>query len=306
MNNILSSFPIINDRIREKLKFNIDFYEISSRIDNEIVELEFTPNEEIDNSFFADDEYNAWTPDSNNLKIKYNLKLENVNILFNRKTGVTEKDAKLGLALTWYCKKTKQIQTQKLEEFELNNENTNVNYEGEIEFSAGSLSEKLYLRFIIYLKKNEYKDMLASTEGTILGIIDEYEIILEGDGSLFPIEQINDKTSKSTYEVTINYTDLYEDFDKDHICLLVNSSKFEDSNDSMLENDLFKEVLADFFICIFQDIKDKGYDINSILDNEYEENTIGKAVQMWISSMNIKYDSYLNLSKSIRKYVYSL
>ena len=73
MNNILSSFPIINDKIREKLKFNIDFYEISSRIDNEIVELEFTPNEEIDNSFFVDDEYNAWTPDSNNLKIKYKI-----------------------------------------------------------------------------------------------------------------------------------------------------------------------------------------------------------------------------------------
>ena len=147
---------------------------------------------------------------------------------------------------------------------------------------------------------------MASTEGTILGIIDEYEIILEGDGSLFPIEQIDDTRSNFTYEVNINYTDLYEEFDKDHICLLINSSKLENSSENILKNELFKEILSDFFISIFQDIKDKGYDINSILENEYDDNTIGKAVQIWISTMNIKYDSYINLSKSIRKYIYSL
>lgn len=306
MSNILSSFPTINDGIREKLKFNIGFYDIYSNINNDISKLEFTPNEEIENSFFVDDEYNAWNPNQNDLNIKYKLHMENLDILFNRKNGVTERNAKLGLALTWYCKKTKQIQTLKLKEFEFSNDNASLDFEGEISFVPGSLSEKLNLRFIIYLVKNDLKDMMASTEGTILGIIDEYEIILEGDGSLFPIEQIDDTRSNFTYEVNINYTDLYEEFDKDHICLLINSSKLENSSENILKNELFKEILSDFFISIFQDIKDKGYDINSILENEYDDNTIGKAVQIWISTMNIKYDSYINLSKSIRKYIYSL
>lgn len=306
MSNILSSFPTINDGIREKLKFNIGFYDIYSNINNDISKLEFTPNEEIENSFFVDDEYNAWNPNQNDLNIKYKLHMENLDILFNRKNGVTERNAKLGLALTWYCKKTKQIQTLKLKEFEFSNDNASLVFEGEISFVPGSLSEKLNLRFIIYLVKNDLKDMMASTEGTILGIIDEYEIILEGDGSLFPIEQIDDTRSNFTYEVNINYTDLYEEFDKDHICLLINSSKLENSSENILKNELFKEILSDFFISIFQDIKDKGYDINSILENEYDDNTIGKAVQIWISTMNIKYDSYINLSKSIRKYIYSL
>ena len=70
MSNILSSFPTINDGIREKLKFNIGFYDIYSNINNDISTLEFTPNEEIENSFFVDDEYNAWNPNQNDLNIK--------------------------------------------------------------------------------------------------------------------------------------------------------------------------------------------------------------------------------------------
>ena len=190
MNNILTSYPMLNENIKEQLCYKIEINNIKYVIDNNYYDLSLNYNNE--NEGYIEDENGIWNPLEHNLCFEIIFSITNKNILFNEYFGIANKDALIGVALTWYCKSSYQIKTIPIGEIKFDDlENYQLNYN--INFPKGELKEKITYKLILYLKDKGNASYFGQENGCLLGEFEEEIINLEGDGSVFPIEIIQDK-----------------------------------------------------------------------------------------------------------------
>lgn len=228
------------------------------------------------------------------------------------KNGIVPETAVIGLALQWVCSKAGRRGVQPFAE--IHKGNKEVCFEPELRFERSSLRDSILIQTVVYLKepgiKTEGEEYLCAQTGTVLGVLDKCELLLEGNGSLFPIATINapDKPLWSVY-----YDDtadpMTDHFDKDHVEIRLNKAHpcYDQLNieSSLKESPLFLEVISSALLIIVESAKEAmGADWDSVLgsQNQFEHGTIAEAMNYFIVKLGWDTSSPSGLAQSIHAY----
>src|SRR5699024_3818008 len=238
-----------------------------------------------------------WEPSEKNLNIHRTLKLNNVELLFGS-GGIANGESKIGIGAKIYSK-TAQFSRNIDLGYELNRNIAESTIEFNFDFEPATLRGTLFVEIFLYSKSNQSLHLgFANEQGNNLGVIDNFEIVIDGDGSSFPIVEVQ-KKGKRLWELVMNCNDLNnESFDIENILLEVNFKLdmydyiFKDSKPSrFLLFEIMSNVMAQI---IFKAFNDDLYDPTSA-----EEDSITKIVEYWIDTYNID-------TKSLENIIYSL
>ncbi len=304
MSNILAPFPTLNEELLERIQVEVDFINVFYHFGDSRKELNIVLNDE--DEYYIEDDEDIWNPLDNDINFNIRLRVNNKNVLFDENEGIINKNAILGIAFSWMSKKSNQTKTFPIAEIRLDNENAVVTHIQET-IKKAELKRKIDFKIILYVKHiSEEYNYYNQAVGTVLGNIWESSINLEGDGSSFPVEVIQDK-NQLLWKAKFNFNDIFEDeFNKDNICLQLNKSHkdFPSLNiDSEECSPLMKEIISEFIYLLMCELKELEIDLN--IFNEYqvdpESSNIANVVKMWISLFKIDFSTNYNMIQSIKK-----
>lgn len=121
-----------------------------------------------------------------------------------------------------------------------------------IRFSSKMLRGTLILQNILYVKHRGNPEGIekyqAGEPGTILGILDETRVIIDGNGSIFPIHEMA-SPANPLWWVTCNWSDATEDkFTDENFCIYLNSAHKDfaalNSNEGIQKSPLLLEIVC--------------------------------------------------------------
>lgn len=303
MRNLLESFPTLNKNLIEKSGYK-DKVKINYSKNNEIRDLKLKQIEE--KKYYLDDDFCSWTPLEDNLSIEIKCTILDKNVLFDKNYGIADVNSILGLAINYYCKRTNKNVSKKIAEIKYDENEPKSNFSINLKFKKGELANAMGISIFLYLDKSYKKDMFANNSGTILGTYNEFEIFLEGNGSLFPIK-IADEKNMPVWFAEFNYSDINEDlFEDKNICLYLNKNhadyKFLNAEGTSI-SPLMKEIVSEFIALFIEDVLNRE-SLEVICSNNYdEEQAIGNVAKYWIKSFNIKTTTSREILFSVKKIV---
>lgn len=307
MSNRIESFPMLNENIVSELNINLNSLEAKYTFNNVINKLEFINDEESNNEFILDNN-GIWTSSIHNLHIFGKLEISNYNILFEE-YKMAKKDTILGVALTYISPSSTKTYTKPIGEITYTNSDKKI-IDFTLDFEAGELSSILCLKFSIYVKEVDSSDnssIFARNPGTMLGEIYECNLIVEGQGSEFPIVTIENQESP-LWDMEVDFETLEDWFSVDTICLKINKahkdfSKLGVDKISGNNNLAWKEMLASFFTNLFI-VSNEIESLDNILNEEPTVGTVGGFLRIQLMQFNISAKELKNptiLSTKIRK-----
>lgn len=302
-----SLFPILNTTIFEKIGyFAIKDYSFYYTKLNQKIPLICTPSEQ-GNIYAVNDENGEWNTNDFVLNIKRKLRISNPSFLFGDK-GVTSADSELGLALMWLSKKSNQRGVHKVGT--ISSSQGVKDYDIDITFSSGVLKNELILKTVVYLEKpnNLEKTFFAKKPGTLLGTVDEAVVQFEGNGSIFPIVEVENKQEPLWY-VVCDWEDVCVDkFEEENVRLCINRAnknyKQLKSTTGDFNTLLFAEIMASAIQTIIQKTRDdQSVELDAIFESkEYEFGSIAHTLDYFKSTFEWDITSSPEeLAKTIRK-----
>lgn len=309
MNIFLSLFPVLTQDLFSKIGFLATPYEFeynhegirnklnSLPIDNHAQKYEFLQ---------ISDDKSIWLPDKHNLCFKRSYTLSNHSFLFGE-NGLVCDDAEIGVALIWSSKTSNQRGAINIFSFR-KTENSALNFQLQSSFPQGFLKGTVNFQTIIYIKKpgvkKESENHLANQPGIILGTLDEYSIILEGNASVFPIVEVAEP-AQPLWWVNCDWSDpLADSFNEENVRICLNSAhpnyRLLKIDKGIKESPILVEIIASALQVIIQKVRDSEY-WNEVLNGEnMEPGSVGQAVNYFISTFNWDPHSPEKLAYSIR------
>lgn len=149
----------------------------------------------------------------------------------------------------------------------------------------------------------------ALQPGTILGTLDQSEVFIDGNGSVFPISIVN-APGKSLWNVYYDETadPLQDPFNGEYVEIRLNKAhpdfdalKIETS---MTESTLFLEVISSAMFVIVEAAKDSlGEDWNNVLNGiGYDPGSIAEAINFFVTHLQWDVSTPAKLAGSIKKF----
>lgn len=295
------SYPIINEKIIERIKYNLNEYKFYflNKTQNLYDEIKVDTN---NNPIIFKDQNKRWFYKNNNLKISKRVQF-NPKALFGN-DGVANINSKLGVGLFWKSKKTMKRGVLEGSTFTYNDDR--VDEVLEITFDDKSIKDELELEVIVYLKEaitNSNLEAFATMPGTVLGVLEYKKLIFVGSGSTFPTTSINDPNGP-LWELIVHLD--FEASIDETVEFIINEghSKFEllNINDKRKYNsDLVQEISINIiYQIVMQCITYKDH-----LENDYKEGTLGALVLYYVKTfeldLNVSQDIYRKISIGVRK-----
>ena len=196
MSEILNLYPTLDESGVNKAGISIQQTELSYRDDNDYYPINIEVENGDDKKYIAvlKDERCVWYPETHNLIVHKAGTITHPDTLFGS-NGIVAHDSVIGVAAIWSSKKSDLHGTIQYGEFSLTSKpySFDRNYTFERSILRGSLKYKL----VLYLKKsgNPYPEEmhLANQTGTVLGVLEECELYVDGSGSIFPISTVNEE-----------------------------------------------------------------------------------------------------------------
>ena len=252
----------------------------------------------------------SWYPDTHNLKIFRSFRITSAYCLFGD-GGIAPSDAVIGIALRWISSKSDE---RGIVPFgEITRVDAGSTYTVDYTFDRGRLKGSLKLQTILYLKDPKTprasEAYFAQQPGTILGVLDQSEIYIDGNGSVFPVVVI-DEPGKPLWDVYYNDTvdALQDKFESENVAIRLNKAhpnydvlKIENS---LIESPLFLEVLSSALMVIVEAVKDSlGEDWDNVLAGTgFESGSIAEAIYYFTTRLQWDVSSPTKLSVSIREF----
>lgn len=221
-------------------------------------------------------------------------------------TQLVATDAELGIALQWVSKQSSQRGVIPVATLKSTTPNSNV-IPIEHYFFNDKLFGEVNISFIIYLKRASINGISgqAKLPGIVLGKLVEWDIILDGSGSTFPIVIVEEKDAPLWY-VDFNYSEpLIEPFDKEYIAIYLNKAHVAFSaiqkQKTKFDQSLYVEFLASALQLILQNLMEceDWQDIQNGLN--CEEGSIGQVMHYFKTTLNWNFDTPEKLAVSLRK-----
>ncbi|MEG0720149.1 MAG: hypothetical protein RR446_00045 [Lachnospiraceae bacterium] len=302
-----SLFPVINDELLGKLRYQTSPYELYYiRNDQEYI----LRAEEVESSITVHkviDDEGIWSPDDYSLCLRRRYSIRTYQCLFGE-NGIACKNATLGLALMWTSSDSKQrgvipigdIENSSRDlEFLLNREFAEAQLRGIVEFST-----------VIYLKSAGTplwdEGHLANDYGCLLGELDKFIIKLDGDGSVFPMYEINEPGQPLWY-VKCEWDDPTYDQFSESVSININTAhksyKYLDKTKRTFDDQLLKEIMSSALILIITKLKEQNnYWDATTTGEELQRGSVSEAIYYFINSLEWDVSSPEGMSLSIRKF----
>lgn len=252
----------------------------------------------------------AWYPETKNLKLSKKCRFTSAYMMFGA-NGIVPSNSTLGVALRWISSKSDErgiitigeiLRTDSIKEFQV-----------EATFDKGKLRGSLKLQTILYLKapgKVSWDEIhLANQAGTVLGVLDQAELFIDGNGSIFPIVT-TDEPGKSLWQVYYNEAcdPLQDSFDGENVEIRLNRAhpSFDSLkiDSSISESPLFLEVISSALMVIVESAKESlGEDWNRALAGDgYQSGSIAEAINYFVTRLQWDVSSPVNLALSIKEF----
>lgn len=303
----LNLFPVIEKNLYEKIGYLSENYQFYYHKDGYSIDLDSEANElhgQTQSVIQLSDPNCQWHANSYDLCFKRKCNINNVKFLFGE-NGVAGEDAVLGIAIMWSSKTSSQRGIFDIGQIQVNEPKRTLDIEAS--FSPGQLKGSVCLETIIYLKKSSQTqgDPFAKSTGTILGTLDDTTIIIDGNGSVFPIVEVKEPSQPLWYVVCSWSDPLVDSFDEDNVKLCINASnpsfnllKLEDG---LRESPFFVEVLAGAMQTIVLNVMSSRYWEEIVRGENLEDGSIGQAINYFITTFGWETSSPERLALSIRK-----
>lgn len=311
---ILDAFPKLSDTLLSKIGYTnfLNKYSYTDKGVECLLESESTDSANSKMTVVQlTDPVSKWHPEINNLKVDISGSISAPMHLFGP-NGIAARDGGiLGIAVLWTSKDSSIRGIENV--FAFDSKNSIFSFNGDVVFPAHSLRGTLVLQTVIYLKDvgNQARDEshLASVTGTILGVLEETRIIIDGNGSIFPVVEKADK-AMPLWWVDCNWEDPTEDLlVDDNFCLYLNTAHtfYPDLNlnNGIQKSPLFQEILASTIgILITAVLTDEAYKDQTISGQNLVPGSVSAAVHYFLKVYDIDPSLVRNhcaLARELRK-----
>lgn len=313
MSESFNSYPMLEHRHYTSMGYVADSIEFSynENFEEYSLNLELSGDSAFSNCGKIKDPRCSWYPETHNLRIQKNCKIASAYCLFGE-GGIAPSGSTIGIALRWIS--TKSDERGIVPFGEITRYDGSCMFRLDHNFDRGTLRGSLKLQTVFYLKNpgipKSSEWYFANQSGIILGVLDQSEIYIDGNGSVFPIVVI-ENPGKPLWHVYYSETaDVMEDkFDGDNVEIRLNKAhpNFEDLKieTTMAESPLFIEVLSAALMVIVQSVRESaGEDWDNILSGTgYETGSIAEAINYFVTKLQWDVSSPTKLSVSIKEFL---
>lgn len=308
MNYSIMPFPVLSNDLFKRLGLTVDEYKSyyiedgvrrHLKVDTDDVNGITVPTLKI-----SDDE-NQWHPDTHNFYIERTLNLRFPSFLYGP-SGIASEDSELGIAWMWFSRDSNQRGV--FESHPL----PNLSSPHEVKFRSyvapGQLKGLVNFQFVIFLNRKslDADSPFATKEGTIIGILDESKLILDGRGSEFPIVEV-EEPDMPLWFVRCRWTDPLEDaFIEENVVVCINksNSRYEALNmaDGLKKSYYLQEIIASAMqTIVIKALESESRDVIISGQGDIADGSIAQAVHYFISTFDWDTSSPDLLAQSIRK-----
>lgn len=312
MSEGLTFYPMLSERHLASIGYTTEIPEFSYTENYEEFPLSLEEPSDSPRSFSAKirDVRCSWHPETHDLIVHKRCKMLSAYSIFGL-DGIAASSATLGIALRWISSKSDErgvipfgtiTKADCASEFDLNHK-----------FEKGKLKGSLKLQTVVYLKDpghcQKEEAFFAQQPGTILGVLDQAEVYVDGNGSIFPIVSI-DAPGKALWTVYFNDTcdPMYDSFDEENVEIRLNRAhplyeglKIEAS---LSESSMFLEVLSSALFVIVTSAKESlGEDWALVMsEDDFKPGSIAAAMNHFVKKLQWDISSPSKLSESIKDF----
>lgn len=314
MSQAIPLFPTFNEDVKDDI-FKLDDYIFSYERDNEIIELVLeSVGTGLSKEATISDETGYWNPDEYPLSVNRKIKVTKAAGLFSTgapsadmANAIACHDAVIGIGLKWYSSESNQCGALPIGVIT----NTTVNKEFSLNFAfeKASVRGEIVFKIILYIhtsgKPNDYERHFGNTPGMVLGEIDTFAIRIDGNGSFFPIYEIN-KPGEPLWDIKCTWADAASDSFSESVSIYINKAhknyKFLNREDARnFNSQLFTEIMSSAICVIIETLRNEEGGMAS-LDNA-QEGSVAQAVNYFRDKLDWNLKTSQLTSRSIRLFL---
>lgn len=296
--NILTLHKVIDMDLLNEMKVEIDSFELSYKNDEE-TEQSITLKNIKDTKVYLGEVQEYWDPNIHNLEIYRKIIIQHPENLFTEK-GVASEKTTLGIA---YHVHSKTSGFQKVGDTGVtltSDVKDNSEIEFHYNFPVASIKGEVNINLFIYVKSpGEEKLGFANRTGIELGVVDHFQLVVDGEGSTFPIVEV-ERPGKSLWQLVMKWNDVAIDpFDAEYVRLELNKSHYMYNyifNNTKPSEFLLSEIISNVMAqVIYNAVNDDNF-----TDSPDDTESIANVVSYWISTYEVETTSLENISYSLR------
>lgn len=200
------------------------------------------------------DERQIWHPDTDTLDVEISGEIESPMFLFGKKGLLPSEGSRLGIGLIWTDQKSRIRGSQTIGSI-ASDRSENAEFRARIHFDPGVLRGILLLRIVLYVdlpgRNNE------TQKGTVVGVLDDILVVIEGSGSVFPVAEVDAPGMPLWWIETLIEDPNTDRFDEEHFILNLNRAHClypELKAASGEQPPLLKEVLGSSIFTLVQQV----------------------------------------------------
>lgn len=222
-------FPMLNQKWISDCKMEVKDYSFTYLSNGETCPLSMKPitiasQHEIPNFNLVDDR-GEWDAVHFPATINRDMTIANPELLFGAQ-GLAVHNAELGLAVLLCSLSSNHRFAIPVVNFTVQNKSVSGSFS--FKMPENFYRDKISLRTVVYVRSpgepSGGEDILANLPGTILGVIDEIAVYLDGTGSLFPVKKESDPTHP-LWRVECDWVDPFNDlFTEENVCVIFNQA----------------------------------------------------------------------------------
>lgn len=305
MSNIINTYPILDEKMFNACKIRDNKFKFLST-NNKKLSVVNVENEK--NIYKLESDSILWNLDEYGFIIQNHYVINNIKVLFGP-DGIACHDAKIGLALQWSSPTTKVKGIEKIIEFDRRDKNVDVHFQKK--FDTGAFLGTIEFKTIMYIARegipNYSENSIANDVGLIIGELNQINLMFDGQGSTFPIFEMNfgDDFTR-LWDIEINYDDPTFDAFNECFALYINKNHpfytrlKKDS--AKYDKQLFKEILSSAFTILIMQVKESEHWEDITENRDLYEGSLGQAIYYYISALRWQLDTPTNIMNSVNKF----
>lgn len=301
--NQISLYNKLDEELSEKVGVEIKPPKLNYTNNDETKEIIL--DEEFDGVLTINSFDSLWSPNENNLKISQMFTISNPKLLYGE-NGITMEGNEIGLGAHIHSRNSNFQKTLHINTIPNQEECSELIFTNN--FNIGSLRGSIIIDFFLYLKDIKiYNVKHANKVGMLLseGNIHTIEIIVDGDGSSFPMTEFKEKNGP-LWKLERNWVEPNIDmFDVDNVSLGLNviHPLFEQVKGSKTRASkaMMDDIMINAMSMIIQQVLlIEKYSIDS--EDELIQGSILQAVKYWVGTFEVDTSSIFMISNSLRAY----
>ena len=298
---ILEAFPKMSRDLLVKTGYCSAIFDFGYKYQGEEREL-LTATADISTSKAAvlqlTDQACHWHPETSNLIARCRCVINVPLFLFGEDGLAAKNGGILGVALMWMTPDASQRGVTPIGT--ITSDSTGpLEISGEIVFPPKELRGTLIIQTVLYLKergnpvgRERYQ---AHQTGTLLGVLDETRIIIDGNGSLFPVHEIS-SPNEPLWWVRCEWNDPLEDpFTDDNFCIYLNTAHKDyaalNVNEGLKNSPLLFEIICSALqMLMMKVLGDETAREATIQGNGIQEGSVSSMVNYFLHTFGVSYD----------------